>query len=78
MKLIIDRIEENYAICELQSTGKPSQKILNIPIELLPDAEEGDMIEVELGNNEVALKLNKDYKESKLSQLENKYGHLWE
>lgn len=80
MKLIIDRLEGNYAVCELESTDEPFQRILNIPIELLPNAEEGDMIEVEFGEcgNSVALKLDKVYKKSKLSQLEDKYGHLWE
>ena len=80
MKLIIDRLEGNYAVCELESTSEPFQRILNIPIELLPNAEEGDMIEVKFGEcgNSVALRLDKDYKEGKLSQLEDKYGYLWE
>lgn len=39
MKYIVDRIEENYAVIELEAG-----KTLSIPIELIEGAKEGDSI----------------------------------
>lgn len=41
MKFIIDRFEEDFAVCELENG-----KILNLPKELFPAAEEGDVINI--------------------------------
>ena len=43
MKVIIDRIEGNYAVVEI-SKGK----ILNVPKELFTGANEGDVVEIKV------------------------------
>ena len=43
MKVIIDRFEGDYAIVELDEG-----KILELPKELIPEAEEGDVINIEI------------------------------
>lgn len=43
MKVIIDRFEEEYAICEL-NVGQ----FVNIPKVLFPNAKEGDVIKIEI------------------------------
>lgn len=47
MKVIIDRIENNYAIVEIE-TGKS----INIPKILVPGAKEGDVIKIEIDEAE--------------------------
>ena len=42
MKITIDRIENDVAVIEL-----PSGKIIDIPLLLFPDAEEGDVYNIE-------------------------------
>ncbi len=43
MKVIIDRIEENFAVAEL-----PDGTFSNIPRALVPDAREGDVLKIEI------------------------------
>lgn len=47
MKVIIDRFEGEYAVVEIE-TGK----CINIPKILLPNAKEGDVIKIEIDNEE--------------------------
>lgn len=42
MKIIVDRIEENYAIVELNG------QTYNLPIELIPSVKEGDILKIEV------------------------------
>lgn len=46
MKIIVDRIEENYAIVELNG------KTYDLPIELIPDVKEGDILKIEVLKDE--------------------------
>lgn len=64
MKIIIDRFEEDYAVCEL-SNGK----MINIPSEVLREFNQGDVIDIkkneeetEKRNNEVSSLLDKLFK----------------
>lgn len=47
MKVIIDRIENEYAIVEIEEG-----KYTNIPLILVPEAKEGDVIKIEIDKNE--------------------------
>lgn len=47
MKVIIDRLEEDYAIVELEEG-----KMLEIPKELFPEAKEGDIVNIEISKEE--------------------------
>ena len=47
MKVIIDRFEGDYAVVEIE-VGK----CVNIPKILVPNAKEGDVINIEIDNNE--------------------------
>lgn len=47
MKVIIDRFEGEYAVCEIE-VGT----IVNIPKILVPNATEGDVITIEVDKNE--------------------------
>lgn len=45
MKIIVDRIEENIAVVELENG-----KMLNVPLEIIADANEGDSIILSVEN----------------------------
>lgn len=47
MKIIIDRFEGDYAVCEMENL-----KIVNIPKELVPSAQEGDIIKIDVLKDE--------------------------
>ena len=47
MKIIIDRIEENFAIAEL-----PDGNFVDIPLVLLPDGKEGDVVNITIDREE--------------------------
>ena len=47
MKLIIDRFEGEFAIVEINS-----EKIVDVPRCLFPDAKEGDVIDISIDTNE--------------------------
>lgn len=47
MKIVIDRIEGEFAVCEL-----PDMQIVNIPLSLLEDAKEGDVYSIEKDESE--------------------------
>ncbi|MBO4553728.1 DUF3006 domain-containing protein [bacterium] len=57
MRLIVDRIEENFIVAEM-----PDQSMVNIPRILVPDAKEGDVIRLSLYKNSNA-KLKAEIKE---------------
>ncbi|MBO5453262.1 MAG: DUF3006 domain-containing protein [Clostridia bacterium] len=66
MKLIIDRIEENVAVCE-----KEDGKMIELPAEILPEgAGEGAVIEI-VYNEEETLKRKENLK-NRLNNLFNK------
>ena len=46
MKVIIDRFENGFAVVELQS-----KEFENIPTVLVPDAKEGDVIDISIDND---------------------------
>lgn len=54
MKVIIDRFEGEYAIVELE-VGK----VINVPKILFPNAKEGDVIKIEIDNEETNNRKNK-------------------
>ena len=64
MRLIVDRIEEDYIVAEM-----PDLTMVNIPRALVRDAREGDVIRVSLYRNSNA-KLKAEIKE-----LESKLRH---
>ena len=47
MKVIVDRIEENFLVVELENG-----KVFNIPREIMPEAREGDLINIKIDKNE--------------------------
>ena len=47
MRVIIDRIEERFAVCELEDG-----KLINIPRELFEDVKEGDVFDIVITKNE--------------------------
>ncbi|MBQ7556286.1 DUF3006 domain-containing protein [bacterium] len=57
MRLIVDRIEEDYIVAEM-----PNQSMVNIPLVLAPDAKEGDVIRLSVYKNSNA-KLKAEIKE---------------
>lgn len=54
MKVIIDRFEGEYAIVEIELGN-----FVNIPKILLPNAKEGDVVKIEIDNNETELQRKK-------------------
>ncbi len=62
MKVIIDRFEGDYAIVELDEG-----KILELPKELIPEAEEGDVINIEILKEETNKR--KEQIKNKVNQL---------
>ena len=66
MKLIVDRIEENVAVCE-----KEDGKMIELPAEILPEgAGEGAVIEIIYNPEETEKR--KETAKSKLHKLFNK------
>lgn len=47
MKIVIDRIEGDFAVAEL-----PDKSFVNIPVILFPDAKDGDIYMIEKTQNE--------------------------
>ena len=47
MKVIIDRFEKDYAVVEISK-----DKVVNLPKELVPDAKEGDVINITIDKEE--------------------------
>ncbi len=43
MEVVVDRIEEDFLVLEL-----PNSKHVNVPKELIPDALEGDIIDIKI------------------------------
>ena len=65
MNIIIDRIEENFAVVELKD-----KKMINMPIELLPlGAKEGDVLSITIDKNET---------EARRERINNLMNDLWE
>ena len=63
MKLIIDRFEGAYAVCEM-----PDQAMVNIPLLVLPNAVEGDVINISIDKDETNQRKNK---------IENLMKNVW-
>ena len=62
MRIVIDRIEDGFAVVEL-----PSGETLDIPIALLPDVEEGDVFSIYKDDSEKNARQERiDQKMSKL------------
>ncbi len=65
MNFIIDRIEENFAVVELED-----KNMINMPIELLPSgAKEGDVLSIVIDKNET---------EARRRRIEKLMDDLWE
>ncbi|WKV08157.1 DUF3006 domain-containing protein [Thermoanaerobacterium sp. CMT5567-10] len=47
MKVIIDRFEGDFAVVEM-----PNRKMVNLPKVLVPDAHEGDVIDISIDKKE--------------------------
>lgn len=54
MRIIVDRIEDNYIVIELENG-----KFINIPKDLIPDIKEGDVVDINI-NHEETLKRKKE------------------
>lgn len=55
MKYIVDRIEENIAVCM-----NYDEKIYNIPLDFLPEGiKEGDVIKIEKDDDEKQMRMKK-------------------
>ena len=54
MQVIIDRFEDGYAVLEL-----PNKSALNVPRELFPGAEEGDIYQITKDDGEKARRLRR-------------------
>jgi len=54
MRVIVDRIEDNYMVIELEDG-----RFINISKELIPDIKEGDVIDINI-NHEETLKRKKE------------------
>lgn len=69
MKVIIDRFEGNYAVCE-----KEDRAMINIEISRIPsEAKEGDVLEVY--SNNITIDINETEKRKKLiEELAKTYG----
>lgn len=65
MKIIIDRFEGGFAVCELESG-----KTVNVPSELFPDAKEGSVIIISIDKKETEKR--KENAQKRLSALFNK------
>jgi len=48
MRVIIDRFEGEFAVVELPD----SKKMVTVPIELFPDAAEGDIVDITINRQE--------------------------
>ena len=73
MRYIIDRIEEDFAVCENEETGEMEE----IDVFLLPDGlDEGDILIYDEDLDEYYL----DYEEKKLrrARIEDKMEDIWE
>lgn len=53
MRIIIDRFEGEFALCETEN-----DKILNVPIEIFENAHEGDVFDIVLNSNETEKRKN--------------------
>ena len=47
MRIVIDRIEENFAVAEL-----PDGSMKNLPLEFVPDCKEGDVVYITIDEEE--------------------------
>ena len=54
MQVIVDRIENNMLVLE-----KEDGSVYNVPKDLIPDAQEGDVIEITIKKDETNLRKNK-------------------
>jgi len=73
MRYIIDRIEEDFAVCENEETGEMEE----IDVYLLPDGlDEGDILIYDEDLDEYYL----DYEEKKIrrARIEDKMEDIWE
>lgn len=71
MKLILDRFEENFAVCEIEDT----QEMINLDISLMPpDVMFGDCLDYE---NEV-ITINLQRTAETQERIKNKMRSLWE
>lgn len=73
MRFIIDRLEEDYAICENEETGEME----DIDVYLLPDGvEEGDILIYDEDLDEYYI----DYQEKKIrkARIEDRMEDIWE
>lgn len=69
MRLIIDRFEGNFAVCEAED-----RKMVNIECSRLPAAaEEGDVIEIEAGDISICAEKT----EKRKSEIEKLANELW-
>lgn len=64
MKVIIDRIEGEYAVIEMED-----KTMINIPKCLIPDSKEGDIIRIEI---------DKDETEKRKNDIKKLMNDLWE
>ena len=64
MRIIIDRFEEDIAVCELENG-----KFIDVPKCLFPDSSEGDIFEITKKSNETEIR------KAKISKLAD---DLWE
>ena len=73
MRFVIDRLEEDFAVCENEETGEMEE----IDVFLLPDGiDEGDILIYDEDLDEYYL----DYEEKKLrrARIEDKMEDIWE
>lgn len=73
MRYIVDRIEEDFAVCENEDTGEME----NIDVFLLPDGlEEGDILDYDEDLDEYYI----DFEEKKLrkARIEDRMEDIWE
>ncbi len=64
MRITIDRIEGKFAVCELDDGS-----FAEISANLLGDAKEGDVFDIEITKNESAAEEKKDYAKSLFDKL---------
>ncbi len=62
MKIVIDRFEADFAVCEL-----PDRTMVNVPKVLFPNCFEGDVIDISPDSEETAKR--KNLLKSKLNKL---------
>lgn len=71
MKLILDRFEEGFAVCEIEDT----KEMINLDISLMPpDVICGDCLDYE---NEIVT-INVQRTKETLERIKNKMRSLWE